>query len=344
MALLLLFALAAGCSAGATGTAPSSAGPPALTARDLAAGAGHACIVAGSGHPTVDWSALRNPILSSPAAGVKDEALVWAAGTWHMLFSQVTTDPSLPGGVRWDVATSTSRDLVHWSAVSPWPAQAGVLGVASPDIVREPDGGLRGHLPVRPGGDLTAGPPRPGCSTGRRPTSATWSAPHPLAQSLAPAADDRMIDGALVSTGRQLLLGFKYSSPTQPDVFEMARSTTGTLQGPWRLVGRPDIKVDGDTIENYEFVHAGGQWRLVATSNNLDQPWLFTLAGDPATAPPAGCGGAAGTQLAVPSRAVQQRAGHLERRATSTPIRPSCATPARSPATTTTWSTQAATS
>jgi len=26
----------------------------------------------------------------------------------------------------------------------------------------------------------------------------------------------------------------------------------------------------------------GGVWHLVATSNNLDQPWLFTLAGDPA--------------------------------------------------------------
>jgi hypothetical protein len=93
-----------------------------------------------------------------------------------------------------------------------------------------------------------------------------------------------MIDGAFVFTGHQLLLGFKFSSPTQPDVFEIARSTTGLPQGPWQRVGDPDIEVDGGTIENYEFVMAAGTWRLVATSNNLDQPWMFTLAGNPAQA------------------------------------------------------------
>jgi hypothetical protein len=91
-----------------------------------------------------------------------------------------------------------------------------------------------------------------------------------------------MIDGALAFTGHQLLLGFKFSSPEQPQVFEIARSTTGRPDGPWQLVGRPDIEVDGGTIENYEFLTVGGVWHLVATSNNLDQPWLFTLAGDPA--------------------------------------------------------------
>jgi sucrose-6-phosphate hydrolase SacC (GH32 family) len=67
---------------------------------------------------------------------VKDPAIVWAGGRWHLLFSYVTDDPSLPGGVRWDIATAASTDMVHWSAVDPWPAQRGVSGVASPDIVR----------------------------------------------------------------------------------------------------------------------------------------------------------------------------------------------------------------
>ena len=133
-----------------------------------------------------------------------------------------------------------------------------------------------------------------------------------------------MIDGAFVFTGHQLLLGFKYSSPDQPDVFEIARSTTGQPQGPWQLVGRPDIEVDGGTIENYEFVMAAGHWRLVATSNNLDQPWLFTLAGDPATA--AGwLQWTGGYQLDVPSEAFNSGPGISEHRTTSTPIRPSCA-------------------
>jgi hypothetical protein len=44
----------------------------------LAAGADHACMVGGSSGTAVDWAALCNPILSYPAAGVKDEAIVRA--------------------------------------------------------------------------------------------------------------------------------------------------------------------------------------------------------------------------------------------------------------------------
>ena len=35
----------------------------------------------------------------------------------------------------------------------------------------------------------------------------------------------------------------------------------------------------GDTIENYQFVEFGGRWHLLATSNQLDRPFLFDLAG-----------------------------------------------------------------
>ncbi len=108
--------------------------------------------------------------------------------------------------------------------------------------------------------------------------------------------------------GTNCCLGFKYSSPTQPDVFEMARSTTGRVQGPWQLAGRPDVDVVGGTIENYEFVTVAGRWRLVATSNNLDQPWIFTLAGDPATA--AGwLRWSGGYELSVPAQAFNSGPG-----------------------------------
>jgi hypothetical protein len=53
------------------------------------------------------------------------------------------------------------------------------------------------------------------------------------------------------------------------------------LNGPWTYIGRPDIVVDGDTVENLEFVAVAGRWRLVATSNTFDQPWMFELSGDP---------------------------------------------------------------
>jgi hypothetical protein len=283
MALVVL----AGCSSGGA-TAPSSGGSTVtagLSAKELADGAGHACIVPGTGNAVVDWTKLGNPVLADPSAGVKDEALIWAGGTWHMLFSEVTADASLPDGVSWDVATATSPDLVHWTAPRPWPHQRGVLGVASPDVVRGPNGNFLVTYQSDPGGSGSAG--TQARLYYRTSTNLVdWSPPHPLAQSLAPSSQDRMIDGAFVFTGHQLLLGFKFSSPQQPDVFEMARSLSGAPRGPWALVGRPDIDVDNGTIENYEFVMAAGRWRLVATSNNLDQPWLFTLAGDPST--PAG--------------------------------------------------------
>jgi len=283
----LLAALAVTALAG-YGSRPAGASPNppdqgALTAQALEAGADHACIVTGSPQPDVDWSELHNPILSEPAGGVKDQAIIWAGGRWHMLFSYVVDDPSFPGGVRWNIATATSQDLVHWTHPAAWPLQRGVLGVASPDIVRSPSGAYLVTYQSDPG---AASPSDDQARLFYRTSTdlRTWSAPRPLAQSLAPSPGDRMIDGAFVFTGHQLLVGFKYSSPTQPDVFEIARSTTGTPAGPWRLVGRPDIEVRGDTIENYEFVAAAGRWRLVATSNTLDEPWIFTLAGDPGRA------------------------------------------------------------
>lgn len=261
------------------GASPVDASPSMpLTVPELRAGAGHACVVGGP--PTVAWAGLANPVLADPSGGVKDEAVVWADGRWHALFSYVTDDPTGPGGVRWDIATSTSPDLGHWSAVVPWPHQSGVVGVASPDLVRDRSGRFVVTYQSDPGASSSVGTQARlfyRTSTDLR----HWSPPHPLAQNLASSPGDRMIDGALVSTGRQLLLGFKYSSPTQPDVFELARSASGRLQGPWTMVGRPDITVDGGTVENGEFVRASGRWRLMATSDNLDQPWLFTLAGNP---------------------------------------------------------------
>ncbi len=102
----------------------------------------------------------------------------------------------------------------------------------------------------------------------------TWSTPHPLGHGLA----NRMIDAALAFTGHGVILGFKAGTTTQHFEIAWAPSLTGTFH----LVGRPDIVVYGDTVENYEFLTVDGAWDLVATSNTLDQPFLFTLApGDP---------------------------------------------------------------
>lgn len=274
--------------------------PPTLTDAQLAAGADHDCIVPGSGTPRVAWSQLRNPVLSYPAAGAKDEALIWAGGRWHMLFSYMTHDPAIAGGVRWNIATATSANLVHWSAPSPWPSQPGVPGVASPDIVRNPSG----DYVVTYQSNATATASTQDKLYYRTSTDlAHWSRAHPLARSLAPAAADRQIDPALAYTGHGLILGYKASTGTgtSPQHFEIAWSPSGSLQGPWTLVGRPDITRYGNTVENYEFVSAGGKWQLIATSNILDQPWIFQLDGDPAT-PSSWLHWTVGRQLSVPSQ------------------------------------------
>ena len=79
-----------------------------------------------------------------------------------------------------------------------------------------------------------------------------------------------------------LLLGFKRGVDQQQ--FELARSASGSLAGPWTLVGAPDISIRGVTVENYQFLHLAGRWQRLASTNNGNQPAIFNLLGDP-TAP-----------------------------------------------------------
>jgi hypothetical protein len=156
------------------------------------------------------------------------------------------------------------------------PHDDAIEGEASPDVVRAPDGTLvvtyqsfvhdvRGGLPklyYRTTTDF-----------------AHFSPAHPLSVPELAAPADRLIDPALAWTPAGLLLGFKLGGDTQ--AFELARSVSGTLAGPWHIIGKPDIRVFGDTVENYQFVRIDGRWKLLATSNTFDRPFLFDLVGDP---------------------------------------------------------------
>ena len=287
----------AACSGSAATPSAVPHGPPGYSAAEAAGGASHDCIVPGSGSPRLTWSNLRNPVLSSSTAGVKDQALIWWDGSWHMLFSYVTGEHASPGQEHWDIATATSRDLVHWSAPSAWPDQPG--GIASPDIVRSPDGRFVATYD---------GPPDEGQANQAKLYYRTstdlihWSPPVPLAPTLHPQADVRMIDAALAWTGNGLILGYKVGTTSQRQAFEIAWSPSGALDGPWQIVGQPSVSVYGDTFENYEFVVIDGRWRLVATSNVGDQPWMYTLGGPPSR-PSSWLRWTGGNQLLIPSAA-----------------------------------------
>jgi hypothetical protein len=219
-------------------------------------------------------------VLSYRTVGVKDQALQWSGGRWHMFFSDMT-ETHAPPHVRFDVAVSNSPDLVHWSAPKVIAPNA-----ASPDIVRDPDGQFFVTYQTPHGLEY------------RRSDSAaltSWSQPYPLAHGLA----GRMIDAALAFTGHGVILGFKAGTTSQH--FEIAWAPS--LSQHFRLVGRPDIVLYGDTVENYEFLTVAGAWHMVATSNTLDQPFFFTLApGDP-TNPVTWLHWSAGRELLVPSQA-----------------------------------------
>jgi hypothetical protein len=219
---------------------------------------------------------LHNPLYTEPDHAVKDPALVAIAGGWVVLFSQEDAN-----GV-WRVGIARSDDLTSWSP-STLPHDPNTEGEASPDVVREPNGTYvvtyQSFVHDRAGGQA---------KLYARTTNdfRTFSAPIRLLANVLGASTDRLIDPALVYSPAGLLLGVKYGTTDagSGQHFEIARSTTGTLAGPWVVVGKPDIKVYGDTIENYEFLTVGGRHALLATSNNLDRPELFQLAGAPADA------------------------------------------------------------
>ncbi len=248
-------------------------------------GQDHDCIV-GSPPPAVDWTALRNPVVSFGSVGVKDQALQWSGGSWHMLFSDMSQTFGAPH-VRFAVAISHSADLRHWS----YP-QIIATDAASPDIVRDPAGDFVVTYQTPSGLEYRVS---------RSPSLRSWSGPHALAHGLA----GRMIDAALAFTGHGVILGFKAGTTTQH--FEIAWASS--LSATFHLVGQPDITLYGDTVENYEFLTVDGNWHLVATSNTLDQAFLFTLApGDP-TSPSTWLHWSAGTELMVPSEAFNSGTG-----------------------------------
>ena len=262
----------------ASGAAVMSGATPRASGA-VAAGQDHDCIV-GRPPPNIDWSTLTNPVLSYKNTGVKDQALQWSGGAWHMLFSDMTQTSAAPH-VKFDVSIAQSSDLRHWSAPTVIAANA-----ASPDIVRDPSGDFVVTYQTPNGLNYRV-------SSGASLQS--WSSPHPLGRGLA----HRMIDAALAFTGHGVILGFKAGTTKQH--FEIAWAPS--LSGTFHLVGRPDIVVYGDTVENYEFLTVDGAWDLVATSNTLDQPFLFTLASGDPTNPMTWLHWSTGRELMVPSQA-----------------------------------------
>jgi 6-phosphogluconolactonase/glucosamine-6-phosphate isomerase/deaminase len=243
-----------------------------------------------------------NPILSEPDAGVKDQALLWAGGRWHMLFSDVTDDARLPGGVRWDIA------VVHQYRPAPLVVAGALAGPERGDrggVARhrpQPDRDLRRHLRL---GSGRGGRGEPKLYYRTSTNLDSWSAPHPLARSLGPTPTDRMIDPAW--PGRATV-----SSWVQVGYHNAAFRDRLV---PFRFSGR-SLGIGGAARHHPLRRHGGelrvplpsGSWHLVATSNTFDQPWLFSLVGNPRD-PASWLHWTAGAEMQIPSQAWDSGAG-----------------------------------
>ena len=236
------------------------------------------CADAGVGprSATIPWTHLRNPILSYKTSALRDTGVRLRNGRWHFLFTDaVGTAPT------WRIAQTSSTDWHTWTRKTVWAPQRGTIGVASPDVTRRPDGTYVVTYESNPGESQPRGQDKAYYRLSR--DLVHWGSPHRLLPHLHARPQDRVIDPALAWTERGLFLGYKYGTIGSDQHFEIAVSPSGSLAGPWHYVGRPNISVYNDTIENYEFLEIDGTWSLLGTSNTLDRPEFFQLEGDPAT-------------------------------------------------------------
>ena len=132
-----------------------------------------------------------------------------------------------------------------------------------------------------------------------------------------------MIDGALAFTGHGVILGFKAGTTTQH--FEIAWAPT--LSARSASSGGP-TSPSTTTPSNYEFLTTAGSWHLVATSNTLDQPFIFTLGPGNLRAPSTWLHWQGGRELMVPSESFKFAPVGSRASTSSMPIpRPLCGTP-----------------
>ena len=206
---------------------------------------------------------VRNPLLGLDDVAIKDAFMVRHDGSWHVGYSHISDNP-----FRFRLGFSTTPDLRTFET-APTLDQPETGGLASPDVVRAPDGrfvmvynshtrdveGVDSKLYYRTSSDLT-----------------TWSPPTRLHVDGLDAATDRLIDGALAFTDIGAFLVFKREQRSN-----IAYSASGSLDGPWTLLG----DLEPLNLENYQLLRIDGRWHLLGTTIPLiHRPVLHRLEGD----------------------------------------------------------------
>jgi hypothetical protein len=212
----------------------------------------------------VPWEQLKNPIFATDAMA-KDQAVVFADGRWHLLFSSRSNDPRYTG-----LGHVVSTDLRDWKPVTPRAPNGG-----SPDVTRDVDGNYivtfqtdrsenteLNWLVARTTPRLDA--------LGNAPETKLFPALFP---------NDRLIDVALARTDKGTFAIFKRGLHEATEQFtHLAYSPSGSLEGPWELLGEPNV----GWFENYQFLEIDGKWHVLGTRIPVHVPELWRLDGNPA--------------------------------------------------------------
>jgi len=221
----------------------------------------------------MNWSQLRNPFLEYPDRSIKDFAAIRRNRVYHLYFSSLHESR---GEVRCHVMETTTRDFLSFTPLRMIDdgADEGWMGMASPDISESE--GLY-YLTYNSWGDI------PGKSNQLfyRVSSdlETWSERKPLAANLTRGA--RAIDAAIARHNGRVILIWK-AHVNQP---RMAWSNS--IAGNYKPIGSgyptflmADGGQNGRIHENYQFIKAGGKWRMLATGYTPHEPFIYELEGD----------------------------------------------------------------
>ena len=228
----------------------------------------------------IDWSSLKNPILTYPHWSIKDAAMAYRDGTFYVFFSAFYLDS---GMIRSHVVEVSTHDFKHYSTplLNFDGRKDGWAGMCSPDVEQ-----AKGQyiLTFNSWGDTenqVAMPSRRDSlfyMTSR--DLMHWSRRKPLATNL--TVGQSAIDAAMAPTDHGYYLIWKERKGMTPQI-AVARS----LEGTFRLVkdGHPKLltkegREDGLIHENYQFVHINGTWYLLTTDYTQPPPGKMAL--DPA--------------------------------------------------------------
>jgi hypothetical protein len=226
--------------------------------------------------PFIDWGALENPVLGFDDRRLKDQAIGYADGWFHVFSSTGFADDD-PAADTKEQSFFRTQDFRTFEPFGDDDLNPPGQGVGSPDLV-EIDG--LWHMVFQL--------PDPDLPDNRRLHLSTstdlraWSAPIELVPEVLPG--ESIIDGALARRGDHFFLGFKWRTP---QLFYVTRSETTALDQRWLPAERALATVDHFFLgfaENFQFASIDGRLRMIATARDpegLRCPNFFTCSHEP---------------------------------------------------------------